>query len=388
MLRLIFSFHHLLITFIIPILIVILGFKHNTEISADLALIYSIIFMVFFPLNANFRHYYLNSNKKKFLNYLIWFRILSYVPLFLISLIICLLFLDIELSRIVMIIFIGTFYWFNEVFVSLQEKRNKFSLIYFTLLTYLCVIFFIIFDDLHNSFNLNILFIVIFLNLFIIFFNIYKELDFRINFKKFKINILNRIIPQIGGTFIIGLSSFLFKIILLALLNKSEAGTIFIAFTLSGLFLTVFTYGLGPSIIQIKLNKKTLLTYFILITFLNVFLAITILSIEYWNLIKVNFINNQTTFFYCLGFSLLGIPTSILSQYYKLNIIYQNLFLKIYIYDAIPNISLLFIIILSLILFEPYFIGLTYLYTGTIGFFIYKYLFKKQMLKINKIEMY
>lgn len=381
MLRLIFSFHHLLITFIIPVLIVILGFKHNTEMSADLALIYSIIFMVFFPLNANFRHYYLNSNKKNFLNYLIWFRILSYIPLFLISLMICLLFIDIEFSRIVTIIFIGSLYWFNEVFVSLQEKRNKLSLICFILLMYLCVIFFIIFDNLHNSFNLTKLLIVTFLTLFIILLYIYKELDFRISFKKFKINILNRIIPQIGGTFVIGLSSFLFKIIVLALLNKSEAGTIFIAFTLSGLLLTVFTYGLGPSIIQNKLNKKALLTYFILITSLNVLLAITAFSIEYWNLIEVNFINNQTTFFYCLGFCLIGIPTSLLSQYYKLNIIYQKLLLRIYIYDAIPNISLLLVTILLLMLIEPYFLGLIYLYTGTIGFFIYKYLLKKVDVK-------
>jgi hypothetical protein len=381
LLRLSYSFHHLLITFIIPILVVILGFKHSTEMSADLSLIYSIIFMVFFPLNANFRHYIVNSNEKKFLNHLIWFRLLSYIPLFLISLTICSLFLDIELSKSVIIIFIGTFYWLNEVFVSLQEKRNKVLLTCFISLVYVIMFFFIIYFDSNIFYSLNLLAIITFLSLFIISLFIFKELDLRISFKKFKINIFKKIVPQIGGTFVIGLSSFLFKIIILAIVSKSVAGTIFIAFTLSGLFLTVFTYGLGPSVIQVKLPKKTLLIYFILVTFLNIFIGISILSIEYWNLIEVNFVNNQTIFFYCLGFALLGVPISILSQYYKLSVIYQNLKMKIYIYDAIPNLSILFFTFLSLISCEPYWIGLTYLYTGTIGFFIYKGLLNKQASK-------
>ena len=92
-------------------------------------------------------------------------------------------------------------------------------------------------------------------------------------------------------------------------------------------------------------------------------------------------IMNQEIFLYCTGLCLLGIPSSIIAQYYKLCVIHQNLSMKIYKYDSIPNISILLCILVVLNYYEPYYIGLTYIYTGTITYIIYKRLYKKIISK-------
>lgn len=378
-LKLIFPFYHILLVFIIPIFVVILGFKHNTSISADLSLVYSIIFMIFFPLNGNMRHYLLNSKDENFSNDLVLFRILSYIPLFLSSCILCYFILEIDLIKIISIIYIGTFYWLNEIFVSYKEKQDKYFLIVFLLFIYFFLFVYIVLSN-YNTLNYKYIFCIIFFSNIIVILNILKNFKLNLKFEKFKKSLTQKIIPQIGGTFVIGISSFSFKMIVLFFLDKSVAGTIFIAFTLSGIFLTIFTYGLGPSLFANKIYKKNILKTYGLISLLMSFLGITIIFFQYFNLIDVRLIHNQKIFFYTLGFCLLGIPLSILSQYYKLNILKKNLKLRVYVYDMIPNFSILLLLIIFLFLFEPFFIGLTYVYTGLVGMLVYKNLNEKEIL--------
>ena len=374
-LKLIYPFYHILLVFIIPIFVVILGFKHNTTISADLSIVYSIIFMIFFPLNGNVRHYLLNAKDKFLIHDLVLFRLFSYIPLFLLSFIICLIILDLDVLKIIAIIYIGTFYWLNEIFVSNQEKKNSYFLIVFLLFIYFFLFCYVTLSN-YNELKYSIILSTFCFANIIVILSIFKSLKFKINFNMLKKNITQKIIPQIGGTFVIGVSSFLFKLIILFFLSKGVSGTIFIAFTMSGVLLTIFTYGLGPTLFLNESQKVHILKIYGLLTLLMSFLGLIIILLQYFNMIDIVLIDNQKIFFYCLGFCLLGIPFSILGQYYKLHVLHKNLRLKVYFYDAIPNLSVLILLIICLYLFQPFFVGLTYIYTGLIGMLIYKKLFE------------
>lgn len=382
MLRLIFPFYHLLVLFIIPILVVLIGFKYNTEYSADLSLIYSIIFVVFFPLNGNVRHYILNTTDNNFILNLVYFRFLSYLPLLAIAFGICFFTIDADIVEIVIIVLIASFYWLNEIFVSNAEKEKSFSLVIVLTFIYVILIIYTIFNNAVQV-NFTSIFITYILSFLLITLQFLKKYSFNINFSKLKNDIYTKILPQIGGTFVIGFSTLIFKLIILFFLSKSVAGSIFISFTLSGVFLTFFTYGIGPSLILSEITKKDqkTLRYLKKISYISVLTGLTVIFVQSAGLIEYEWIMNQEIFLYCTGLCLLGIPSSIIAQYYKLCVIHQNLSMKIYKYDSIPNISILLCVLIVLNYYEPYYIGLTYIYTGTITYIIYKRLFKKIISK-------
>lgn len=373
MLKIIFPIYHLLMVFILPLLVVILGLKYNTSLSADLSLIHSILFMVFFPLNGNVRHYILNSNNKIFIENLIWFRLLSYVPLFSLSVIICLVFTELKIIYISLIVLLGSLYWLNEILVSLEEKKTRYFLVYFLLFIFIFLIYHLTFSSI---FITDYFFVLITLSIFslIILLTISTNIKHNFNFKDLKNNIKKKIIPQISGTFIIGLTSFIFKIIILYFLNKDVAGTIFIAFTISGSLLTFFTYGIGPSIISSEVLQKNALIFKIIkvANILSFILGIILILLQLYGLIDFIIIDNQEIFVYCMGLCFLGIPFSVFGQYYKLNVLHKNLTLKIYKYDAVPNITVLPLIIIFIHFLPTYFIGLTYVYTGLLNCLIYR----------------
>lgn len=375
-LKLIFPFYHLLHVFCLPLLVVLIGLKKDTATAADLSIIYSIIFLCFFPLNGNVRHYLLNSNNEILSNNLIFFRLFSYIPLFIITSIVCKIFLDIELISLLLIIYIGSLYWLNEIFVSKQEKENKYFFIILFLIIYLAIFIFLLLSDFTSTHKILIYCIIFLINILVLF-DIIKNLKLNFNFSEFKQCINVQIIPQIGGTFVIGVSSFLFKLIILFFLSKGVSGTIFISFTLSGILLTIFTYGLGPTLFLNKEHYQKIKIIFGLITLTMFFLGLLVIILQYFDIINYTFINNQVIFIYCFGFCLLGLPLSIIGQYYKLKVIHENLELKIFKYDMIPNFSILILLVLVLYFFDPYFIGLTPLYTGFITMLIYKRLSKE-----------
>ncbi len=333
--------------------------------------------MVFFPLNGNVRHYILNSNNN-YINNLITFRLLSYFPLFLLSFLIAYFVLDTDYKTILKIVLLGSFYWINEIFVSFEEKNNKYQLIFLLIILYSFSLFMTLFvDNIKGDFTYVL--IAYLISLIFALDSIFKKLKFKIVIKNVISDIKEMIIPQIGGTFMIGISSFLYKVLILSFISKSVAGTIFIALTISGLMLTVFTYGLGPSIIknQISKDQKTTVNLIYKLSVIPILIGIMSVLLKYFNIINFEIIENQEIFFYCFGISLMGIPFSILGQYFKLSVIYQSLKLNVYIYDSIPNLSVLLLILLIILNFETYLVGITYLYTGALTFFIYKRLYSQ-----------
>ena len=376
LLKLIFSFYHLLHVFCLPLFVILIGFKKDTSTAADLSIIYSIIFLCFFTLNGNTRHYLLNSNDKKLSNNLIFFRIISYLPLFIITSIICKILLDINFFNLLLIVFIGSLYWLNEIFISKQETENKYFLTVLFLSIYAFAFILFSYSDFIAIHKIFIFSIVILINIFILFI-IINDIKLEFNYLDFKQSINQQIVPQIGGTFVIGISSFLFKQIVLFFLSKNVSGTIFIAFTLSGVLLTAFTYGLGPTIFLNKKNNQNLKITFGLLTVIMFFFGISVIMLQYYDFIIYTFIDNQAVFVYCFVLSILGLPLSIIGQYYKLKVIGQNLDLKIYKYDIIPHFTVLILLCLCLFFLEPYFAGLTTIYAGIVTMLIYVMLSKK-----------
>ena len=144
-----------------------------------------------------------------------------------------------------------------------------------------------------------------------------------ITFKKLKLIFATKIYHQIGSSFIVGVTSFLIKILIITIYQKKDAGNIFLGFTIGGAIVTFFSYGIGPTILKQLKNKKLISSYiFKMIMLLTFILFLIFISNEYFDLIRIN--NLNYLFYYSLYFSLIGSIFMIFGQYYKLFVTQNN----------------------------------------------------------------
>ena len=109
------SIHGLSLTitsFTLPIIMIIIGLRGNTSLAAEISIIHSLIFLIFFPLCGNARNYILNSNDKVLKLGITNFRVILYVPLLIIAFIINEITLKIEIEKFAFFTAVGSFFWF------------------------------------------------------------------------------------------------------------------------------------------------------------------------------------------------------------------------------------------------------------------------------------
>ena len=56
------------------------------------------------------------------------------------------------------------------------------------------------------------------------------------------------LLPHLGSTSIIGVTVYIFRLLIIVLLGKSESGDLFTAFALGGVLGSIFANGIGPSL--------------------------------------------------------------------------------------------------------------------------------------------
>ena len=358
---------HILSTFILPILIVLVGLKGNISLVADITILQSILFMFFFPLNGNARNYLLNSVDKNLVKNILNLKSLIFVPLFFITYISASFVLEINSTSLLLLILVGSVSWFLEIFITEAEKNKKYKVIILLILLNIIGIIYLIFTELtFKNLNYFCIYFILF-NSPIIISKFYQNL-FNINFKNLKNVFLTKILNQIGGTTIIGLSSFILKYSLLLILPKTIAGTLFLSFTIGASLCTAITYSLMPSVIFNNLiqMKKSMIIFFLLFCLAGIIVIfIKILQIEI-----IDF--NQDLFLISLLFSLAGSFINIFSQYYKFSVSSIITDLNLSLYEIIINGCTIVIVILLIIFINEYGAVLTYILSGLISLYFTK----------------
>ena len=361
---------HILSTFILPILIVLVGLKGNISLVADITILQSILFMFFFPLNGNARNYLLNSVDKNLVKNILNLKSLIFVPLFFITYISASFVLEINSTSLLLLILVGSISWFLEIFITEAEKNKKYKVIILLILLNIIGIIYLIFSELtFKNLNYFCIYFILF-NSPIILLKFYQNL-FNINFKNLKNVFFTKILNQIGGTTIIGLSSFILKYSLLLILPKTIAGTLFLSFTIGASLCTAITYSLMPSVIFNNLiqMKKSMIIFFLLFCLAGIIVIfIKTLQIEI-----IEF--NQDLFLISLLFSLAGSFINIFSQYYKFLVSSIITDLNLSLYEMIINGCTIIIVVLLIIFINEYGAVLTYILSGLISLYFYKKLF-------------
>ncbi len=367
-----FSLLHLLSSFTLPIIIVLLGLKSNFSLIADISILQSIIFMIFFPFSGYSRNYILNSSENDLIQSILNFRSLLYLPLILFSLLISYYIVSLDFKMLLLMVIVGSSFWFIEIFLTEAEKQKS-SCITITLILFnLIGLIYLFSSEINLNSIRNYLFFLFIIYAPFISYTFLKNI-FNVNFKNLKTTFKNKILRQIGGTTVVGLSSFILKFFLLLILPKTIAGTIFLGYTIGAALCTTITYSFIPSVIfnnYIKL-KRAFITFCIIFCMAGILVII----IKYFKMTILN--KNQDLFLICSLFSLGGSLISIFSQYYKLYVSHIITDLNVFLYELLINLITIILVILAVLFLNEYGSVFTYILSGICSLYVYKNLFKK-----------
>lgn len=371
-LRLIFPFTHLIVNFTLSFLLLIVGLKGEINLVSELAILQSINFMIFFPFNGNARNYILNSADQNFNENIFNFRLLSYFPLFIISLLTGLLLIDIEPQTIFFLLLLVSTSWFLDLSITICEKQKNYLPVIFLCISLLIALLLVSLCEISNT-NINLFCIgllIIYIPMIIYFLIKYYK---PINISNLRTIFKDKILTQIGGTAVIGISSFALKNIILLLLLKPIAGIIFMGFTLGGAVASIYAYSLGPTFIFNfdirKINNKRVML-FLLLLLLSFGIIIFFLSLKSISDYKHLFIS-------CLIASSIGATLLVFSQSLKLFVTYRDLTLNIFKFEFIINSITIILVSILILFFNGYGAIFAYPLTSITSLYIYRKIYKK-----------
>lgn len=186
-------------------------------------------------------------------------------------------------------------------------------------------------------------------------------------------NILSKILPHLGSTAIIGITVYVFRLLLLLLMGKEIAGDLYTAFAIGGLTGSVFANALGASIalheqrigkryFPTKLRQALVLAFmFGLLIFISAFLQLPYLEV----------FGKSYFFWEATGLSLLGGVIMVFAQRIRFRILQSDEEKDVFGPDVMMNLLLLATMPFAFYLIGREFLGALYLLSAVFAYIFY-----------------
>ena len=195
-----------------------------------------------------------------------------------------------------------------------------------------------------------------------------------------------RMLPHFGSTAIIGITVYVFRLMLLLMLGKHAAGDLFTAFALGGIGGSVFANALGPSIVLQEKTKGTkrlpaMLKAVIVASFV---LGIALIGIYIGGLNILNWSGKTLFFWGATGFSLLGGVAMIYAQLIRLRLLQNHEDEDLFGPDIIMNVLIIASVPLLFNMFGAQVMATLYLFSSLLALIFYWSYQKGERLNENR----
>jgi len=317
--------------FSITALIIIAVFLKKEGLAADIAIIQGAIIAIFHSLSGNARNLILASKNDTEEKNLFYFRLLILLPAIIAVMFLIKISINVSIFLVSALVLRRCSEWFAELQLANREKCGDFIFamryIKVNTLGLLAIVSTLIFSGLEMFYlSLHIWGILplVFLWSYIRFIAGIKLL--KVSFKK--------LFPHIGSTFIIGVSTFIFRLLIIILAGKILAGQMFSAYALGGITSALYTYTVGPSLI-LENRPRSLKPLIFIVSFLVGSGSLIILTKAFWSEMIYSPIFLST-----IGYSIIGGGLMILAQRRRLYLL-QVLKCDVFVPDALANILLI-----------------------------------------------
>lgn len=248
-------------TFTMTALMVILGISGQSHLAADIGIIQGAIAALFFSFSANARSIILNPSSRLSVDSIFQTRIILILPLALAAYFLSALPSDAATLLIVAFIVRRCVEWISEIHLSEMELLEKrvFARNFICLQTF---VFLLALSWLFSGLPLPLIGLFVWalapvlMSVRFIREKLKKPVSFHYSWRL--------MFPQFGSTMIIGITLYVFRLIILLITGKEIAGILFTAFALGGMVGSLFAQVLGPSVVLYEnVNKKSFFSFWI-----------------------------------------------------------------------------------------------------------------------------
>ena len=316
--------------FSITALLIIAGLLGKEELAADIGIAQGALIAVFLSLSGNARNLILASSTDSDEKGLFYFRLLIMLPAMFAVFFLATSFVEIPICLIVGLMLRKCSEWIAELQLANREKHNdilfanKYVLINTVSLVLLTLTLLLSWMDIFY-FTLYVwaLLPIAFLWSYIRWVLCSKQ--FTPSFTKF--------IPHLGSSMVIGITTYIFRILIVTLAGKALSGQVFTAYAIGGAVSALYTYSVGPTLLLRGENSNKPILLFTLLTILigsGVCLSVPLLGVKF----------SSSLFVYAIGFSLIGGGIMLLAQRKRLYVL-QVVKKDVFVPDALVNILLI-----------------------------------------------
>ena len=328
---LVYPFAAALNFFSITALLIITGLLGKGALAADIAVIQGAVIAVFLSLSGNARNLILSNRADNDEVNLFYFRLLIMLPAVIAAVLLAKSIVDVPLGLIAALIIRKCTEWLAELQLANREKANDFLFanryVQINTVGLSALVLMLLFSWM-DAFYLILYVWAILPAVFL-----WSHIRWILDSKKVTLNFA-AFIPHIGSSSVIGITTYIFRILLITLVGKMIAGQMFTAYAIGGVASAIYTYALGPTLILHETSKanKGLIFYilFCVLTGVMVISAALFLKIEYF----------PPLFIYGIGFSLIGGGIMLLAQRQRLYLL-QVFHKDVFVPDALVNILLI-----------------------------------------------
>jgi hypothetical protein len=334
-------------TFAMTALMVILGISGQSHLAADVGIIQAAIAALFLSFSANSRSIILNPLSQISIESITWTRLVLLLPLALAAYLLCTISSDASVYFAIALILRRCVEWISDIHLSKMELENHKAFarnfICLQIVGFLIAVVWLFYSFPVPSLGLYIWALSpLLLSVRFVYGTLQSETSFQY--------LWNLMLPQFGSTMIIGITLYVFRLIILVIAGKEIAGILFTSFALGGMIGSLFAQVLGPSVVLYEdVNRKSFFTFRI-----NLLLGFTVIlgmvlfvfsqSPELYN-ISLVYLKRSNLLWSSIGASLVGgvvmvyaqmIRFRILQLYDDFNLFGPDLLMNILIIACIP----------------------------------------------------
>jgi len=356
--------------FSVTALLIFFGVTGKLELAADIAVVQGAALTVFLAFSGNSRNLLLSGSAKISFGQLARFRGLFVLPFGLAVYFLCKSISAVPDFLILVLIVRRCAEWLAELIVTDREavRDHAFAQWYVFLQT-------ITFSSLLlNGFIANEIYNVVFC-----FWAISPILmGARYFLRAFSLPLCERFLPAIGyilhlgSSWAIATSTFVFRLVILALTSKVVSGELFTAFAIGGMLSSVYTYVIGPSLI----SKETFKVVKVFRIIVWVCISIGGLIVFTASIISAPFLGSKF-FIQAVGYSVIGGAIMMVAQRQRI-ILLQVKHKSVFVPDMLASVLIVTIIPLLFYVFSVNALVLLFLCNALLTWVFYKFTFDRK----------
>lgn len=357
-------------TFAMTALLIALGVSGYSSLAADVGIVHGASLALFFAFTANARSLILSNSYSVSANSIMHVRLILLLPLSVVSYFLS-VGVGVEAGLAIVLIVRRAVEWLGEVQLSQFERlgRKQETKLYLLVQSLLLVIAYcwLVFDMPNPYFGLWLWAILpLSLNMSAIF-------DALTEIPKSLSSFFVVLFPHIGSSAVIGITIYIFRLLLLYTSGKETAGDLFAAFAIGGLIGSVFANALGASITFHEQRSGT--SHFP--SFFRVALngslvgggVLFITASAQWPILEM--IGKSYLFWQAVGLSLIGGVVMVYAQRIRFRLLQSDKEHDVFGPDVMANILLLAAVPFSYYLFGRESLAGLYLLSAVLSFIFY-----------------